>query len=322
MSWRTRAGTGRFAALALTMAILAVGEFEKPTTGAGPQPPVTKGTKGTSAQPRRTAEVEVTPVSGPSTLHHLGLSIERSSMGWDGQWGAPPSNIAPPSSPQIRGEGSTAVMIVTGADLYRVSCRACHKPNGSGAPPEINSLIGPVQSASAEWMTDRMKAAGRPVDPAFIRQLTSSTESDLQKRLKTGGHNMPSFDHLSDEEIAVLRPYLDELADVPGAARRQRQIEERADRIGELLIKGTCHICHDASGPDQQTTVLNDVIPSLASMPHQKTVVQFEEKVRKGTPVPLSAGGVLSRGRMPVFNYLSPLEVRAAYSYLVSYPPR
>lgn len=317
-SW-SRAGSETRTAVALLVAIVAVGVLEKPIYGGGQQPPATNRT---ANQPKRASPVEVTPVAGPSTLRHLGLSIERSSMGWDGQWGAPPSNIPVPSNPPIRGEGSAARMLVSGEDLYRISCRACHKPNGSGAPPEINSIIGPVQSASAAWMTQRMKAAGRPVDPAFIRQLTSSTEADLQKRLKTGGHNMPSFDHLSDDEIAVLRPYLDQLADVPGAATRKRQIEEPAERIGELIIKGTCHICHDATGPDQQTTVLSGVIPSLASMPHQKTVAQFVEKVREGTPVPLNAGGVLSRGRMPVFNYLSPAEARAAYSYLVSYPPR
>jgi mono/diheme cytochrome c family protein len=266
--------------------------------------------------------IAVTPVEGPSTLHHLGLTIERSSMGWDGQWGPPPSNTASHPDHVTRAAGSGGPFLLDGGDVYRLSCRPCHKPDGSGGPPEINSLIGPVQSASAPWMTQRMKAAGRPVDPAFIRQLTASTEIDLRKRLKVGGHSMPSFDHLSDDEIAVLRPYLDELASVPGAARRPRLITESPDRVGELIVKGTCHICHDATGANEPTTVLSGVIPSLATMSHQHTVFQFVQKAHEGSRVPLSAGNVTSRGRMPVFAYLSEAEIAAAYSYLIAHPPR
>jgi hypothetical protein len=31
---------------------------------------------------------------------------------------------------------------------------------------------------------------------------------------------------------------------------------------------------------------------------------------------------VMSRGRMPVFSYMSEAEIASAYSYLVSFPPR
>jgi mono/diheme cytochrome c family protein len=271
---------------------------------------------------QRAVAVEVTPVEGPSTLHHLGLTIERSSMGWGGQWSPPPSLV--PSLKTPADNTAHRPFELGGADLYRISCRACHKPDGLGSPPEINSLIGPVQAASLQWMTQRMKAMGRPADPALLRELTSGTEADVRKRLKAGGHNMPSFDHLSEAEIDVLRPYLDQMAGVPATARQPRRITEPSDRVGELIVKGTCHICHDATGPSSPppTTVLSDVIPALASMPHQKTFYQFVQKVRQGAPIPLSAGGVLSRGRMPVFDYLTEAEAASAYSYLSSYPPK
>jgi hypothetical protein len=70
------------------------------------------------------------------------------------------------------------------------------------------------------------------------------------------------------------------------------------------------------------TSVLNDVIPSHASFPRQKTLGQFEEKVLKGAPIAMSPPGVISRGRMPVFAYLTESEVASAYSYLITYPPR
>jgi mono/diheme cytochrome c family protein len=164
------------------------------------------------------APLDVTPAEGPSTLHHLHRTIEGSSMGWGGQW-SPPANLVTPPPPRAKTQGE---LVLSGADLYRISCRACHRPDGSGAPPEINSIIGPVQSASSEWMIARMKAMDRPADPAFIRQLTAGTEADLRKRLKMGGHDMPSFDQLSDDEINVLRPYLDQMAGLPGAEGRQR----------------------------------------------------------------------------------------------------
>jgi mono/diheme cytochrome c family protein len=263
----------------------------------------------------------ITPVTGPSTLHHLRLRIEQSSMGWDGEWGGQPQ-VGPADVNRVDRMDAQGRFVLTGADLYRVSCRPCHKPDGSGAPPEINSLLGPVQAASAQWMTDRMKDAGRPVDAAFIHQLTSQTEADLRKRLKTGGHSMPAFGHLDDPEIVVLRQYLDQLAGVPTRDRRLRVIAEPTDRVGELLVKGTCHICHDATGVNQPVTVLSGVIPALSVMTHDKTAQDFVRKVHDGTPVPLSASGPPSRGRMPVFRYLTDAEITAAYTYLIHYPPK
>jgi mono/diheme cytochrome c family protein len=265
--------------------------------------------------------VPVMPVEGPSTLHHLGRTIERSSMGWGGEWGSMPSHLALVGPRRRIGE-TTGAFLMSGADIYRISCRPCHRPDGTGAPPEINSILGPVQSASAVWMTARMKERGRPADSAFIRQLTASTEADLQKRLKTGGHSMPSFDHLSTDEIAVLRPYLDQLAEVRVDQGGEREIRVEPDRVGELIVKGTCHICHDAVGTDEPITVLSGVIPSLERLQRQFLRDQFVQKVRQGGAVPLGSSGVMSRGRMPIFSYLSADEVAATYSYLTRYPPR
>jgi mono/diheme cytochrome c family protein len=273
--------------------------------------------RATHGAQKQAAPLEVTPVQGLSTLHHLHRTIEGSSMGWGGQWSAPLNLVTPPPRASARGD-----FVVSGADLYRISCRACHRPNGEGAPPEINSIIGPVQSASVQWLTERMKAMGRPTDLVFIRELTSSTEADLRKRFKTGGHDMPSFDHLSDDEINVLRPYLDQMAGLPGAEGRQRYTSEASARVGELIVKGTCHICHDATGPENVPTARNSLIPPLSSMSHQKTFADFVRKVREGAPIAMGSAGMSSRGRMPAFNYLTAREAAAAYSYLSLYPPK
>ena len=244
-------------------------------------------------------------------------------MGWAGQWSATIETPQSAAEASMRSEPTGGPFVLTGADLYRISCRACHKPDGTGAPPEIHSLIGPVRSASVQWMTADMKARGRDLGAPFIRQLTTATEADLRTRLRQGGHNMPSFGQISEQEYAVLRPYLDQLAGLPYAKPARRSITEPADRVGELVVKGTCHICHDATQVTQRpTTVLSGEIPSLASFPSGKTGGDFVHKAKIGAAVPLSVGGVMSRGRMPVFGYLTEPEVMSAYSYLMTYRPR
>jgi hypothetical protein len=89
----------------------------------------------------------------------------------------------------------------------------------------------------------------------------------------------------------VLRPNLDELAGLPAAKSGPRSITEPADRVGELVVKGTCHICHDATQVTQRpTTVMSGVIPALASFPGGETGGDFVHKVKAGAQVPLSAG--------------------------------
>jgi mono/diheme cytochrome c family protein len=297
----------------------ALGAPIRATAGPGP------GDRQAGTRDRSTvvSTTPITPVEGPSTLHHLGLTIEESSMGWAGQWSPPVSTPLSAADDHTRSEPAGGPFVVTGADLYRISCRACHKADGTGAPPEIRSLLGPVRSASVPWMTADMKARGRDLGATFIRQLTTATEADLRTRLRQGGHNMPSFGQISEQEYAVLRPYLDQLAGLPAAKPVRHSITEPADRIGELVVKGTCHICHDATqATARPTTVLSGVIPALASFPAGKTGGDFVHKVRAGAQVPLSAGGVMSRGRMPVFDYLTEQEVASAYSYLMTYRPR
>ena len=257
----------------------------------------------------------VTTVEGPSALRRLGLTIEQTSIG-SASW---VKALAPSAAAT-----STRPRALTGADIYRVSCQPCHTADGSGALPEVHSLLYPVQSASVTWLSDNARATGRPVEAALIRRQAAEAEAALRKRLRTGGHNMPSFAHLSTDEIDVLRPYLDQLAGIRGAGRQQREIAERPARVGELIVKGTCHICHDATNTTSiPATALNGVIPSLASIAEQKTQAQVAGKLREGALVPLHAGGRPERqGRMPLLGYLSDTDIASAYSYLIAYPPR
>jgi mono/diheme cytochrome c family protein len=270
----------------------------------------------------RSPAAVVVPVEGPSNFHRLGLPFESSSMGRTGVWGLPPESYeGPPTNFMVLG-GRTRAAILTGADLYRFECRPCHRAEGDGAPPEIPAIAGPVQATSATLMARRMKERGRPISAAFARELAAGSEKDLLDRLKKGGQKMPSFSYLTDNEIRALIGYLNVLASVPGSGKTAT-VSEPAGRVGELLVKGTCHICHDATGtwPDPEE-LLQGSIPPIAGFTAKKTMPEVVWKVCHGAPVVMGLLRLPYRGRMPVFDYLSVDEVASAYLHLIHYPPQ
>ena len=59
---------------------------------------------------------------------------------------------------------------------------------------------------------------------------------------------MPALAHLQEADIDVLYAYLTRLAGSPDASPQSKRTTSWA-RLGEHVVKGTCHICHDAVGP-------------------------------------------------------------------------
>ncbi len=288
-----------------------------------PRPAVSAAQAGAPGEPRR-VDLPVSPVQGPSWLNHLHANFETSAMGRTGPY-APPSSVKyePQWNEMAGSEALSRPFVLAGSDLYRLDCEACHQPDGRGSPPEIHSLIDPVRAASPVLIEQRMKQIGRPVSAAMAKQLAADAEAQLRHRLQFGGEKMPPFNHLQGAEVDALLAYLDELAGVPGAQERQIRIVEPFARVGEHLVKGTCHTCHGATGPGlDPEALLHNVLPSLASLPQRKTIFEVMHKVRQGAPVEMGPLRQLSGGRMPVFAYLTDDEVAAAYLYLIIYPPR
>jgi mono/diheme cytochrome c family protein len=261
----------------------------------------------------------MTAVEGPSNFHRLGIAFESSDMGRTGVWGPSPESYEGPSEDFTNSETLSQPVVLGGADIYRLSCRPCHKADGNGAPPEIPAITGPVQATSAALMERRMQERGRPITAAFARELASGSQKDLLARLKNGGQKMPAFGYLTESETHALIGYLDMLAGVSGNGKTAT-VTEPAARVGELLVKGTCHICHDATGtwPDPQE-LLEGSIPPIAGFTTKKTLPEFIWKVRHGAPVVMGSLQLKYRGRMPVFGYLSDDDVAAAYLYLRIY---
>ena len=304
---------------------------------------------GSANRPNTGAAYVVTPTNGPSWLKYLGIfELRFTAMGQMGGYEpAPPSSRQEPRfpieesasrGPMGMGRGGmmgggysnhrfssyeleklmNAKFLLAGVDLYRLNCRACHGPNGDGAPPEIRSLIGPVQGTSPSLIKERMKKMGRPIDDELAKELAAQAEQGIRDRLHKGGEKMPPFMHLDREEIDTLLQYLQKHVGAPESKGKEILVTQSVARVGEHLVKGTCQTCHDATGPGrgQMMGMTRGIIPSLASFPYEQSMQSIVWQVAQGSR-PMMMGGQ----RMPAFPYITNDEAAASYLYLVQYPP-
>jgi len=161
------------------------------------------------------------------------------------------------------------------------------------------------------------------VSPANAEEMARQSKTALLLRLHKGGENMPPFPHLSEPEISVLMAYLKQLAGFPGAEREQVTVIESRVRVGEHIVKSTCHICHDATGPNPSPEqLLEGAIPPLSTLTARKELAEFVRKVTQGAPVLMGVPPLLYRGRMPVFGYLSEDDAADVYLYLTFHQPQ
>ncbi|HEY6970349.1 MAG TPA: c-type cytochrome [Candidatus Angelobacter sp.] len=273
----------------------------------------------------KVGESPVASIVGPSWIKHLGVTVLQTRMGQMG--GSLP--VAPASGdpatvslksvmqrflPAFRSRPGESEGILSekfaasGADLYRWNCQSCHGPEGKGAEPEINSILGPVQGTSAKLTRDRMEARGIEADDEMVTQMSELAAASLRDRLQHGGKKMPAFDYLRSDEVDALIGYLEKLAGVPATKRDGLIVQESAARIGEHMVRGTCHICHDATGPG--AGMGQGTIPSLASIPRDHSLSGMVHQVQYGscTTMKLTGGEV-----MPAYPYFSEEEIAAAY---------
>jgi mono/diheme cytochrome c family protein len=275
-----------------------------------------------AAQPKsaqKAAEPQVTAVAGPSWLKHLGVAYDVTSLGRGaGTYG--------PSPAQPQGNGTRLTIgqpvVLTGADIYRLNCQACHRAEGTGAPPEIKSVVGAVEGSSLEAVRRQLREQGKAATQSAAAAKVTQARADLYRRIQQGGQKMPPLAHLQKDDVDTLYAYLTQLA---GAARPRPQSQRTVSwlRLGEFVVKGTCHICHDAAGPrPTRNELLQGAIPPFTVLLEDKRVVDFVTKVRSGSTIVMGNPPLHYRGRMPVFHYLRDQEVAAAYSFLTTFPPR
>ncbi len=272
------------------------------------------------AGPGRAAEPAAKPTAivGESWVRHLRISLESTTLGGIGGWGT--------STPLAAGAASTpreslgAAFGLGGKDLYRLNCQACHREDGSGAPPEVFPVTSLARATSRQYFRDKMKERGLPVDEAQLAKNATEAEASLRKRIRSGGEKMPPFPQLDRAETESVIAYVKQLAGVPEAGPAPPPLEEPVTRVGELLVKGTCHVCHDAAATStnfEYRTGYGEP-PPLSFFTEQRTPAQVIRKVREGLAEPSISA---RHGRMPLFDYLTPEEVTAAYIYLLTEPP-
>jgi len=264
----------------------------------------------------------VTPAAGESWLHHLNRSFGDTSMGKTGRLG--PGSQEDVALQQIQAPifSSRGGVTLHGFDLYRLNCQGCHGESGLGAPPEINSVINPVRATSVSLVVARMKERGMDISYSDASKLAQQSKAALSDRLHKGGENMPAFPQLNEAEIQTLLAYLNHLAGVPGSGSDRSAVKESHVRVGELIVKSTCHTCHSAIGPNPGPQELMDgAIPPLSTLTTRKNQSEFVRKVTQGAPVLMGTPAMPCRGRMPVFFYLTDEEAADVYLYLRLYPP-
>ena len=267
----------------------------------------------------RSTEPVVTAVTGSSWLNRMGIRYRDTSLGRGaGRYGPGPNE-------PVRGcwHGCfRALCAADWGDFYRLNCQACHRAEGTGAPPEVRSVLPVVEGSSFEAMRQKLRLDGKAGAGAEARREAIQAKRDLYARIQHGGQKMPPREHLQESDLDMLYAYLTELAGTPDARPLAAKTVSWA-RLGENVVKGTCHICHDAVGPSPSgPALLNGDIPSFKTLLASKNVVDFITKVRSGGPATMGDLPFHYRGRMPVFFYLTDYEVAAAYVFLNTFPPQ
>ncbi|MFZ0738764.1 MAG: c-type cytochrome [Candidatus Acidiferrales bacterium] len=233
-----------------------------------------------------------------------------------------PGEEAAPWQLKLSPSYATQLITLRGSDLYRLNCRGCHGEFGKGAPPEIGSITDPVQATSVVATMDRMKKSGREMSRSDITAMAEESKVILLQRLQKGGESMPP-PSLSEAEIRSLVAYLEQLSDVPGAEKNQIAVKESSFRVGEHIVKSTCHVCHGATGPNPDPQqIMEGAIPPLSTLTTRASLADFVRKVTSGAPIIMGTPPTPYRGRMPVFLYFSQDEAADAYMYLALYPPQ
>ena len=278
----------------------------------------------------RAPDAQVTVVQGESWLQHLHRPLNETCMGTTWDYGPPPpmpGERAPHWEPAVLSRGfPNSTITLYGADLYRLNCRGCHGASGLGTPPEINSVINPVRATSVAVIMARAKMTGQDLSRADATELARQARVLLLERFHKGGENMPPFLYLSGAEIRSIVAYLEQLSEVPSAQSKQLAVSESHYRVGEQIVKSTCHICHGAAGPNPDPQqLLEGAVPPLSTLTMRTDLPGFIRKVTHGATIVMGRAPMSDpesyRGRMPVFRYLSEDEAADAYLYLTLYPP-
>jgi mono/diheme cytochrome c family protein len=239
------------------------------------------------------------PARGPSLLARMGSSMDRIALGQIGYSGVAPD--APEAASPATADGTPWLVrgfALTGEDLYRINCRACHGAAVRGLASTTPSLVGKI----------RETVAANPGDANAAAELV------IRHQLAEGGAIMPPFAHLAADETKALIGYLETVAGTTDTAALPR-VQVPALEVGEHVVKGVCQTCHDAT-PGLTPTGAKAIPPALSEIPQRWALGELLLSMHARSAA--AGGPAIHRPRL---GFLTEQELAAGYVYLIAYPP-
>ena len=112
-----------------------------------------------SGKPQR--DPIVTPVTGPSWLNLLGVRYSDTTLGRSAAtYAAPPGERAARPTPLPLAVGQPVVL--SGADLYRLNCQACHRAEGTARRPRSRPSLASSRVSRSRSCDSNYASKGGP----------------------------------------------------------------------------------------------------------------------------------------------------------------
>jgi glucose dehydrogenase len=206
-----------------------------------------------------------------------------------GEWGGPAldpaTDVLYVSSNEMAWTGGLVPALQNaspGATVYQSQCAMCHGVDRSGAPPAFPSLVGILNTASADQVTEQ---------------------------IKKGKGRMPSFPNLDDQAVSALLDYLRSGAPTtnptggaemkPSLAVQGMTDQPVADKAGAQVYAGQCSVCHG-----DHLEGVPPSLPMLIGIGKRITAAQTVEIIHNG------------KGTMPPFPDLKGPDLDALLRFL------
>ncbi len=169
-----------------------------------------------------------------------------------------------------------------GAQVYQSQCAMCHGVDRAGAPPAFPSLVGVLNTVSADQVTEQ---------------------------IKKGKGRMPSFPNLDDQAVTALLDYLRSGAPTTnptGVAEMKANLlvyamtyKPVADKAGAQVYADQCSVCHG-----DHLEGIPPTLPMLIGIGNRITAAQTTDIIRNG------------KGTMPQFPDLKGPDLDALLRFL------
>jgi mono/diheme cytochrome c family protein len=162
--------------------------------------------------------------------------------------------VAPPAAAQEEADA----LLEAGAELYQSHCSACHRPDGTGIPPDFPALDGNAALEDVGLIVARVRD-GQGAMPPFP-QLDAEAVAAVASHVRTAWQN--DFGAVETEAVVAALAALEEAdgtTDEPEIATIWDGVytEAQAER-GAPVYQSACALCHGrrldgaAADPDQR----------------------------------------------------------------------